>query len=135
MNPKKVLSCLMLFSIIFCRDVKPTDCCSPCTTPCVTDCSPCANSCSVVSQNLWQPRAMSSYASDEVLILKNLDLSDSSDTWINRFGVDVQYMQSFKDGRCNGLGALPFWSGTFACILQAFISHSTTSRSPFRAAK
>lgn len=63
-----------------------------------------------ISKNLWQPHAFSNYASQEILIMKNLDLETGNDCWINRFGAATEYMQGFNN--CSGLGAMPFWSGT-----------------------
>ncbi len=71
----------------------------------------CPDACAPISQNLWQPHAFSAYASREILIMKGLDVDQEKDHWISRFGFTTEYMQNFRN-QCQGLGALPFWSGT-----------------------
>ncbi|MBI2352739.1 hypothetical protein HYV11_00670 [Candidatus Dependentiae bacterium] len=74
--------------------------------------SSCASSCeSSKSQNLWQPHAFSAYGTREILLMKDIDFSVDKE-WVSRFGVASEYMQSFNNDNCSGLGALPFWSGT-----------------------
>ena len=70
------------------------------------------NTCGPISKNLWQPHAFSNYASQEILIMKGLDLAKKSDSWLNRVGFTTEYMNSFDNGNGHGLGAMPFWSGT-----------------------
>lgn len=76
-----------------------------CSVGCAKDCE------DPKSQNLWQPHAFSNYASREILLMKDIDL-DVDKEWVTRFGFATEYMQSFNNDSCNGLGALPFWSGT-----------------------
>ena len=72
----------------------------------------CNSNCdSSISQNLWQPHAFSNYALQDILILQGLDYSEQESNWVNRFGFVTEYMQNFGKG-CQGLGAMPFWSGT-----------------------
>lgn len=77
-----------------------------------SDCGSCSNDCSPISKNLWQPHAFSSYGLQEALIMKGLDIDASEGDWLHRFGFATEYMQSFSNDACNGLGAMPFWSGT-----------------------
>ena len=74
--------------------------------------SSCSKDCSSISKNLWQPHAFSNYASQEILIMKGLDLDATENSWLNRVGFASEYMQSFDNKNCHGLGAMPFWSGT-----------------------
>lgn len=77
-----------------------------------SDCGSCSNDCSAISKNLWQPHAFSNYASREILIMKGLDVDATDSCWLNRIGFATEYMQSFNNNSCSGLGAMPFWSGT-----------------------
>ncbi len=76
-----------------------------CSSSCSSDCD------SPKSQNLWQPHAFSAYGSREILVMKDIYLSTDKE-WVSRFGTATEYMQSFNNDNCHGLGALPFWSGT-----------------------
>lgn len=69
--------------------------------------------CSPVSQNLWQPHAFSNYASRELLILEGLEIDNShyNQKWLSRLGFATEYMKNFGKS-CQGLGAMPFWSGS-----------------------
>lgn len=78
---------------------------SDCSSSCSSDCD------SPKSQNLWQPHAFSAYGSREILLMKDIHLSTDKE-WVSRFGTATEYMQSFNNDNCHGLGALPFWSGT-----------------------
>lgn len=72
----------------------------------------CSNDCNPISKNLWQPHAFSNYGLQEILIMKGLDIDASEGDWLHRFGFATEYMQNFSNNACNGLGAMPFWSGT-----------------------
>ena len=98
----KIKKLLLALLIVIPAVNSPKDCCSAESDGC-TD---------VISKNLWQPHAFSDYASREILILQGLNLDTiGGKKWINRIGFATEYMQSFGNN-CQGLGAMPFWSGT-----------------------